>query len=138
MIVHEMGLNLGMLMLNLSFRLCSIFVPAFLADRTNLGLKFLWVDQCPYPFTKGPVWLQEVTTSGSIFPQLGVSTKIAPIEAPGSIPHPGSLAHPRDATNRMIYLIIYLHPKHCPPPSPLPLPLTLDIPLPWGIDSLQD
>jgi hypothetical protein len=133
-----MGLNLGMLMLNLSFRLCSIFVPAFLADRTNLGLKFLWVDQYPYPSTKGPVWLQEVTTSGSIFPQLGVSTKIAPIEAPGSLPHPGSLARLRDATNRMIYLIIYLHRKHCHPPSNLTLALALDIPLPWGIYSLQD
>ena len=114
------------------------FVPAFLVDRTNLELKVLWVDHCLYPLTKGTVWLQEVTTSGSIVPLLGVSTKIAPIETPGRLPHPASIVGPRDAPIKVIFLIIYLHPKCCLLQNPLPSPLTLDMHLPWGIKSLQD
>ena len=100
------------------------FVPAFLVDRTNLGLNVLWVDHCPYRSNKGPVWLQEVTTSGSIVPLLGVSTKIARIETPGSLPHPASTVGPRDAPIRVIFLIIYCIPNVAcfkipfPPPHP--------------------
>jgi hypothetical protein len=43
-------------------------VPVFFVDRINLGLKVLWVGWCLYRSTGIPVWLQEVSFSGSILP----------------------------------------------------------------------
>jgi hypothetical protein len=45
-----------------SFSLCSIFMPAYLVGRTNLGLKVLWVGWCPSPSTGSPAWIQEIET----------------------------------------------------------------------------
>ena len=47
-------------------------VPAFLVDSINFGLKVLWVGSCLYHSTGAPTWLQEVASSGSIYPMLGV------------------------------------------------------------------
>ena len=53
-LAFEMGLKLDQLLVGHSFSLCSIFVPAFLVDRTNFGLKVLWVGCCPYLSTGSP------------------------------------------------------------------------------------
>lgn len=52
-----MGPKLGWLLIGDTLRLCSIFVFAMLLDRTNFGLKDLWVHWCPYLFTGDPAWL---------------------------------------------------------------------------------
>ena len=53
MLVHGMGLKLCQLLVGYSFSLCSIFVMAFILDRTNFGWNFLQVIWCPYPFHLG-------------------------------------------------------------------------------------
>jgi hypothetical protein len=73
-----------------SSSLCSIFVPAFLSDRNNFGLKFLKVSWCSYLSTGDPVSLLEVISSGSIASLFGTSDKV-PTLSPGSLPHPRSL-----------------------------------------------
>ena len=59
-----MGLKLSQLVVGYFLSLCSIFVPAFLVDWINLGLKVLWVGLCPYLSTKISVWIQKVACSG--------------------------------------------------------------------------
>jgi hypothetical protein len=71
-----MGLKLGWLLVDHSLSLCSIFVSAFLLNRTNFRLKILWVTWCPYLFTGSPAWLQEVATSDAISPLLYILAKV--------------------------------------------------------------
>ena len=50
--------------------------PCIHLDRTYFGWKVLWVGWCPYPSSGDPTWLQEVASSGSISPLLGISPKV--------------------------------------------------------------
>jgi hypothetical protein len=43
MFAHEMGLELHLVLVGPSLKLCSNFVPVFLLDRANFALKVLWV-----------------------------------------------------------------------------------------------
>lgn len=74
------------------FHFYSIFVPAFLLDRTNFELNFFWEGWCPYPSTRSPAWLQEVASSGCMPPLLGISAKDTCID---SFPIPRTLEHPK-------------------------------------------
>lgn len=46
----------------------SIRIQAATIERTNFKLKVFWVGLCPYPSTRSPACLQEVSSSGSISP----------------------------------------------------------------------
>ena len=70
MLVHGIAFRLGWLLVGLSLGLCS--TPAFLLDRISFGLKVLCVCWCPYSSTGGPAWLQEVASSASMYPLLGI------------------------------------------------------------------
>jgi hypothetical protein len=73
-----MDLKLDRLLVHHSFSLCSIFVPALLLDRTNFGLKVLWVSWCSYP--EVPAWLQEGASFDFMSPLLGISAKVTCID----------------------------------------------------------
>lgn len=66
-----------------------VFAPAHLVFRKHFGLKALWVGYCPYLCTGSPAWLQEVVTSASIPPLLGVSGRAFPIDPLGPLLIPG-------------------------------------------------
>lgn len=76
---------------------CSAFMLSFLVGRTNYGLIVLWVGWYPYLSTGGPDWLQEVSTSGSITPLLGVSPRVILIDYWEFPPYPDNLN-----TNHMV------------------------------------
>lgn len=46
----------------------SFRIQAATIERTNFKLKVFWVGLCPYPSTRSPACLQEVSSSGSISP----------------------------------------------------------------------
>ena len=76
-----MDLKLGQLLLvNCSLSLCSIPHPCII-DRIKFRWKVLWVGWCPYHSIGVPAWLQEVTSSGSIFPILWFTVKDTPIDS---------------------------------------------------------
>jgi hypothetical protein len=60
---------------------CSIFVPEFLFDRTNFGLKVLWVGWYLHPSIGRSVWLLEVASSGYMSPMLGILAKVTHIDS---------------------------------------------------------
>jgi hypothetical protein len=66
---HTLGQSLD----DLSFTLCSIFVPTFPLDRNNLGLNILKMGGWFLPSTGGPVYLLEMVSSGYMSPLLGIS-----------------------------------------------------------------
>ena len=76
-----MDLKLDLSLDGLSFRLCSIFVPAFLSDRNNSGSNFLKIGGWPHPSIGAPVYLLGVVSSGSISLLLGIWAKVIPIES---------------------------------------------------------
>jgi hypothetical protein len=53
-LAHDMDLKLGWLLVSHSLSLCSIFVPVFLLNRTNFGLKVLLMGWYLHPYTGGP------------------------------------------------------------------------------------
>lgn len=56
----------------------------------HILIKGMWEDGCLYPSTGRPSWLQEVTTSGSISPLLGVLARVTSREIlrpPTNTPH---------------------------------------------------
>ena len=63
----------------------NIFIPEYLVSKTNLGLKFLWVDLCSPPFPGSPAWPQELATSVSTSPLVGISE--SSLETPHTLPH---------------------------------------------------
>jgi hypothetical protein len=73
--------KLGWLLDLLSFRFCSIFVPAVLLDRNNSGSEILTVGYNPRPSTWGPFYLMEVDiSSSSLYPMLDILAKVTPIK----------------------------------------------------------
>lgn len=70
MLTHELGLELGRLLIGCSLVSDPPPVPESFIDRISFGLKFLWVVSCAYFSTEIPAWLQEATSSGFIFPLL--------------------------------------------------------------------
>ena len=76
---HGMGFKLGLLLVGHSFSLCSLFVPEFLVDLTNLDINVSgW---CLYPFTGGPAWLQEVGSFGFMSQMLGILSNVTQIDS---------------------------------------------------------
>ena len=73
-----MSVKLGLLLVGHSLSLCSIFVSAFLVDRTNFGLKVLWLCWCLYSSTWGSAWLQWVASSESVSLLRWISAKVTP------------------------------------------------------------
>ena len=63
---------------DLSFSLCSIFVPAFPLDRNNSGSKILKMGGWPHASSGNHVYLLEVIRSGSIPQLLGILAKVIP------------------------------------------------------------
>ena len=69
-------------------------VPAFPLDRINFGLRVLKVCWCLYCFSRVPVWLQAVISSGFISPVQWVTAKITLIDpCPWSLTCPGDAPH---------------------------------------------
>jgi hypothetical protein len=58
--VHGMDSKSDQSLVGHSFNLCSIFVPAFLLDRSNFGSKMLKMGWCPHPSTGGCYLTTEV------------------------------------------------------------------------------
>jgi hypothetical protein len=86
------GFQVGWLLVSHSLSLCSIFVPAFLSDRTNFGLKVCRRVGSLISPLGGPVWLLKVVMSVS--PLMDILTKVTHIDFWGP-PSPRSLGIPR-------------------------------------------
>ena len=71
------SLKLGPLLVGHSLSLCAIPSP----DRTNLGLKVLWVGWCPCCCVGLTTQLQEVASSGSRSSMLFITAKATPIDS---------------------------------------------------------
>jgi hypothetical protein len=114
-------------------RLCpwiSFRQDKFWADICGLG----W---CLYPSSGGPVWLQEVASSGSISPLLCVSWLRSSRLTPGSLPHPRSVGLPRNFPqpptpaaadlHLFTFILLALRPSllSLPTPDPAPQPFSL-------------
>jgi hypothetical protein len=78
--MHRMDPTLGWSLNGLSFRLCSIFVPAFPLDRNTSRLEILKMDGLPNASNGGLIYLLEVISSGSIL-TVGHFAKVIPTES---------------------------------------------------------
>jgi hypothetical protein len=98
----------------------SVSAPSLsLIGRTHFWFKLLWVGCCHYPSTGSP---QEVATSGSISPLLGVSARVSPIDF--LEPSQSQVSIMSQRCNPLSYLISVLSPApprtdppHYPSPS---------------------
>lgn len=103
-LAHGIAHKLGLLLIGHSFGFCSIFVPAFVVDKPNLGRKFYELFDVLIYLLLGPAWLQEIVFSSSMSLLLGILGRVTWIDFWELFPSLISLTHPWDA--------LYHHPCH--------------------------
>jgi hypothetical protein len=80
-LVHGVGLKLGVLLVGQPLSLCSIPCPCISCRQVKFGLKVLWVGWCPYCSNGVLAFLHQVASLGSISPLLWVSAKVISIDS---------------------------------------------------------